>query len=266
MRFVTITSGKGGVGKSTIAANLAYILSIYGYKVALFDADIGLANQDIILDVKPKHTILDVMKGNVSFEECVIKLNNNFLLIPGESGEEILEFDNKELLQKFYEGVEKINDLDFLLIDTGAGIGETVRSFIDASTDTVIVTAPDPLAIMDAYSMIKYTSKMREELYLVVNFANNKKEAQTIFNKLQKVAKQHIKNPAELKFLGYMEDSSIVEESTRARKLLAKDYASSIPALQLGEIAKKLTNYLTKDGIHIKETPNIAVFFKRLLQ
>ncbi len=266
MRFVTITSGKGGVGKSTITANLAYILSIYGYKVALFDADIGLANQDIILDVKPEHTILDVMKGKISFEECVIKINNNFLLIPGESGEEILEFDNKELLQKFYEGIEKFDDLDFLLIDTGAGIGETVRSFIDASTDTVIVTAPDPLAIMDAYSMIKYTAKMREELYLVVNFAKNKKEAGTIFKKLKSVSNKHIKEPIKLQFLGHMEDSSIVEEATRARKLLAKDYASSIPALQLGEIAKKLTNYLTKDGVHIKETPNIAVFFKRLLQ
>ncbi len=266
MRFVTITSGKGGVGKSTISANLAYMLSIYGYKVALFDADIGLANQDIILGVKPKYTILDVMKGEASFEECVVKINNNFFLIPGESGEEILEFDNEELLQNFYDGVESFEELDFLIIDTGAGIGETVRSFIKASTDTIIVTAPDPSAIMDAYSMIKYSAKIKDELYLILNRVKSKKEAAEIFKKLQNVAKKHIDEPIELQFLGFIENSHLIEEATKKRELIAKDHASSIPALQIGDIAKKLTNSLTKDGEHIKETPNIAIFFKRLLQ
>ncbi len=266
MRFVTITSGKGGVGKSTISANLSYMLSIYGYKVALFDADIGLANQDIILDIKPQYTILDVMKGEVSFEECVVKINNNFFLIPGDSREEILEFDNKELLQNFYEGVESFGELDFLIIDTGAGIGETVRSFIKASTDTIIITAPDPSAIMDAYSMIKYSAKMKDELYLLFNRVKSKKEAVEIFKKLQNVAKKHIPKSIELQFLGFIENSSLMEEATKKRELIVKDHASSIPALQIGDITKRLINSLTKDGEHIKETPNIAIFFKRLLQ
>ncbi len=266
MRFVTITSGKGGVGKSTISANISYLLSRYGYKVALFDADIGLANQDIILGVKPQYTILDVMKGEASFEECVIEIDQNFFLIPGENGEEILEFDNEELLENFYKGVESFDDLDFLIIDTGAGIGETVRSFIKASTDTIIVTAPDPSAIMDAYSMIKYSAKIKEEIYLILNRVKNKKEAVKIFNNLQNVADKYIKEPIKLELLGFIENSSLIEEATKKRELFVKEYASSIPALQIADIVKKLTNSLTKDGEHIKKTPNIAIFFKRLLQ
>ena len=265
MRFVTITSGKGGVGKSTISANLAYILSLYGYKVALFDADIGLANQDIILGVKPKATILDVLKGDADFSEIVVKINNNFLLIPGENGEEVLRYKNSDLLDRFFEGLTELGELDFLIIDTGAGIGKSVQAFIDASTDTVVITVPDPSAIMDAYSMIKYTSKVKDNIFLIVNRAKNKKEALEIATKLQKVAQKHLQN-IEVEFLGYVEQSSLMEEATKQRELLSREYRGSIPALQIAEIAKKLTNYLTKDGEHIKETPNIAIFFKRLLQ
>ncbi len=266
MRFVTITSGKGGVGKSTIAANISYLLSKYGYKVALFDADIGLANQDIILGVSPKYTILDVMKGKVSFGEAIVPINDNFFLIPGESGEEILEFDNEALLEKFYAGLEQFKDLDYLIIDTGAGIGESVQSFIKASTDTIIVTVPDPSAIMDAYSMIKYSSKIKEELFIVVNQVKNKKEATTIFKKLDSVAQKHLSKRITLELFGFIQKSPIIEEATKMRKLVAKEYITSIPAIQIGDIVKKLTNSLAKDGTHLSRTPNISVFFKRLLQ
>ena len=265
MRFITITSGKGGVGKSTLAANISYMLSQYGYRVALFDADVGLANQDIILDVKPKYTILDVLKGDVSFDEAVVRINNNFLLIPGESGEEILKYTNADILETFYDGVEKLGELDYLVIDTGAGIGESVQSFIKAATDTIIVTIPDPSAIMDAYSMIKYTSKVKKELFLIVNRAKNAKEAHEIASKLQNVAKKHL-GDLKIEFLGFVERSELVEECSKKRKLIVKEYGGSIPALEIADIVKRLTNFLTKEGEHIKETPNISIFFKRLLQ
>ncbi len=265
MRFITITSGKGGVGKSTIAANIAYMLSQYGYKVALFDADVGLANQDIILDVKPKYTILDVLKGGVKFEDIVVQVNLNFLLIPGENGDEILSYKNSEILETFFEGIEHIRGLDYLIIDTGAGIGESVRSFIEASTDTIIITVPDPSAIMDAYSMIKYTSRSKEEIFLIVNRAKSLKEATEVTLKLQAVAKKYV-GDIKLKFLGHIEKNELFELCSKKRQLLTKKYPSSIPATQIADIVKKLTNSLTKDGEHIKDTPSIAVFFRRLLQ
>jgi flagellar biosynthesis protein FlhG len=228
--------------------------------------DIGLANQDIILNLKPKHTILDVIKGEVPFEDIVIKLNNNFYFIPGENGEDILRYKNSELLEKFYEGIEAFKEeLDFLVIDTGAGIGESVQSFIRASTDTVVVTVPDPSAIMDAYSMIKYSAKVKERIYLIVNRAKNKKEALEIASKLQNVAKKHLGN-IEVEFLGFVERSTLIEEASKRRELVVRDHKSSVVALEIADIVKKLTNSLTKDGEHIKETPSIAVFFKRLLQ
>ncbi len=266
MRFITITSGKGGVGKSMLAANISYMLSMYGYKTIIFDADIGLANQDIIFNVKPRYTILDVLQERASFEDLFIKINNNLYLIPGENGDEILRYKNSELLEAFYKGMERFDDFDFLIIDTGAGIGESVQSFIRASTDTIVVTIPDPTAIMDAYSMIKYSLKIKSELYLIVNRAKNEKEAREVFAKLDSVAKKHIDPKAHLEFLGYVEKSNLIEEASKRREILVKTYASSIPAIEIAEIVKKLTNFLTKSGEHIKETPNIAIFFRRLLQ
>ena len=266
MRFITITSGKGGVGKSTLAANFCYLLSMYGYKVALFDADIGLANQDIILGVKPKYTILDLLQEKASMEDIVVKINNNFLLIPGESGEEILRYKNSDILEKFYDGLNAIGELDFLIIDTGAGIGESVRSFIKAATDTIIVTIPDPSALMDAYSMIKYCANVHDEVFLVVNRAESQKEALEIYNKLKTVAKKHINPSFHIEFLGFIEKSSLIEQSNKKRELIVKSNASCVTAIEMANIVKKLTNSLTKDGEHIKETPNIAIFFKRLLQ
>jgi flagellar biosynthesis protein FlhG len=207
-----------------------------------------------------------VIKGDADFEEILISINNNFYLIPGESGEEILQYKNHHLLENFYKGVEKIDDLDFLIIDTGAGIGESVRSFIEASTDTVVVTVPDPSAIMDAYAMIKFASGIKDAIYLVLNSVKNKKEAQQIAKKIEKVAQSHLKNPIRIDFLGYIQKSSLVEEASKKRELITRDYSTSIPAIQIADIVKGLTNSLTKEGEHIKNTPNLAIFFKRLLQ
>ncbi|MRJ02822.1 MAG: MinD/ParA family protein [Epsilonproteobacteria bacterium] len=263
MRFITITSGKGGVGKSTLAANISYLLSIYGYKIALFDADIGLANQDIILGVKPEKTILDVLKGDAEFRDIVIEINNNFLFIPGENSEEILSYKNSQIREQFYKGMEEFTDLDFLIIDTGAGIDQNVRTFVEAATDTIIVTMPDPLAIMDAYTLIKYSAKLQEEIYIIVNQAKSEKDGEEVAKKIIKVAEKHLKN-IHIDFLGTVERNRTIEDATRQRKLVVRDFKSSIPAIQIANIVKKLTNNLTKDGQHIKDTPTMAVFFKRL--
>ena len=248
MRFITITSGKGGVGKSTISANLAYALSQYGYKVALFDADIGLANLDIILNVQPKHNILDVLKGKAEFKDILIEINKNLILIPGESGEEILNFNDKELIERFLKELDSFNSLDFLIIDTGAGIGESVRSFINASTDTIVITVPDPSAIMDAYAMIKYSSKIKDHIYMILNEVKNKNEAISIFNKIDSVAKKHLKNSVKIELLGFIEESKIVSELSKSRELFIKKEPMSKPSLQLIDIVKKLTQNQTKEG------------------
>jgi len=265
LRFITVTSGKGGVGKSTISANLAFAISQYGYKVAIFDADIGLANLDIIFNVQPQKNILDVLNAKAKFEDILININNNLVLIPGDSGEEILNFKDEELIDRFLEGVENFRDFDFLIIDTGAGIGKSVRSFIKASTDTIIITVPDPSAIMDAYAMIKYSSKIKDKIFMILNEVKNQKEAITIFNKIKNVANKHLDKDIDIEFLGYIEHSSIILEASRNRELFIKNEPLAKPSLQLVKIVKKLTSNLTKDGKKIKTDSSLATFFKKLL-
>ncbi|WP_200762537.1 MinD/ParA family protein [Nitrosophilus alvini] len=265
MRFIAITSGKGGVGKSTISANCAYMLSQLGYKVAVFDADIGLANLDIIYNVTPKKNILHVMKGEAEFEDILVKLNNNLYLIPGESGEEILNFDESELVERFLSSLEKFDDFDFLIIDTGAGIGEHVRSFIRAASDVVVVTVPDPSAIMDAYAMIKYSSRVIDSIYMIINETKSKKEALSIFGKIKSVAQNHLESDIDIELLGILEESHIIRESSKNRTLFVKEHPFSRPSSQMLEIIKKLTKNVDKEGSEIGKNSSIAAFFRKLL-
>ena len=165
-KFISVTSGKGGVGKSTISANLAYALYQLGFKVGIFDADIGLANLDVILKVNPKKNILHVLKGEVEFKDIIVEIEKDFYLIPGESGDEIVKYSDEFLFNRFIGGLNVLEELDFLVIDTGAGIGKEVQTFLDASDEVLVVTAPEPAAITDAYAMIKVMSQKRDRIFL----------------------------------------------------------------------------------------------------
>ena len=174
--FIAITSGKGGVGKSTISANMAYTLWSMGYKVGVFDADIGLANLDLIFGVKAKYNLLDVLKGNASFEDIVINIESGLCLIPGYTGDEILKYDTN-ILEKLENQSVILDSLDYLIIDTGAGIGDNVQTFLNASDYLIVVTMPDPAALTDAYASIKVSSKHKSKIYTIINQTNGIKEA-----------------------------------------------------------------------------------------
>ncbi len=238
IKFIAITSGKGGVGKSTISANTAYALWTMGYKVGVFDADIGLANLDLIFGVQAKYNLLDVLRGNKLFEDIIINIESGLCLIPGYTGEEIFKYD-VNILEKLNNQSAILDSLDFLIIDTGAGINESVQNFLRASDYLIVVTMPDPAALTDAYASIKVSSKHKEKIYLIINQAKSHKESQNVFERIKNVAKDNIPNLT-IKYLGKISSSDIIVQSNRQRKLFTKIFPQSPSSASIQTIVRNL--------------------------
>ena len=265
-KFITVTSGKGGVGKSMFSANLANVLTQNGYKVGVFDADIGLANMDVMLNVKIKNNLLDVMKGNCKLTDIIIQVNPNLILIPGESGDEILKYSDQFIYERFSQEIQVLEGLDYMIVDTGAGIGETMQIFLDIADEVIIVTVPDPAAITDAYATIKVTSKIKKQISMVLNMTNSAKEAQGIFDKIQKVASQNIGNGLELNLLGFLPDDKLISTSVKSRTLFTTKAPNSIASMEMKKIVSALVYRLERKVLKNNTGNSIENFFKRLLQ
>ncbi len=262
-RVIAITSGKGGVGKTTLSANIGYALYKLGFKVALFDADIGLANLDVMLKVNAKKNILDVLKNEATLKEIAVEIEPGFFLIPGESGNEIINFADEMTLSNFFSQLDFFEDYDFFIIDTSAGIDKRVQVFLDAADDVIVVTVPEPAAITDAYAMIKIISEKRDIAYMILNEVNSEKEATTIFSKILKVAKQNLKEDFKLLMLGFVKNDRSIYISTTKRELFVKENPLSSVSEQVFNIAKKIARISERKVL--EENGGIAKFFKKIL-
>lgn len=265
-KFIAVTSGKGGVGKSTISANMANVLANNGYKVGLFDADIGLANLDVILNVRISKNILHVLKGECSLNDIIIEVKKNLLLIPGESGDEILKYSEQFLFERFLEETKVLNDLDFMIIDTGAGIGEHTQLFLEAADEVIVVTVPDPAAITDAYATIKITSKTQSNIHLLLNMTKNEKEAQLIFDKINKVAMANIGNGLKLNLIGRLPEDKIISKSIKQRTLFTNDAPNSLASLDMKRIVNNLVYKLERKVLQTDNGSSFGSFFKRIIE
>lgn len=263
-KFVAVTSGKGGVGKSTISANLGYSLFKAGYKVGVLDADIGLANLDIIFGIKATKNILHALRGEVRFSDVVYPIEEGFYLVPGDSGEEIFKYVSQEILDSFVDEENLLDDLDYMIIDTGAGIGEFTQAFLRASDSVVVITTSDPAAITDAYTTIKVNSKTKDNAFVLVNMVDSAEKSLQIFGGIQRVAKENIPNMT-LNYLGYVQNSNALKQSVKNRKLLCKSEPFNAFSFSMNQIVKILTLKLEQG---VLETPkdNFIGFFRRLLR
>jgi flagellar biosynthesis protein FlhG len=263
-KFIAITSGKGGVGKSTLSANMANILALNGYKVGLFDADIGLANLDVILKVSIDKNILHVLKGEATLEDIIVQVKKNLILIPGESGDEILKFNDQFLYERFFEETTMLDDLDFLIIDTGAGIGGHTQLFLEAADEVIVVTVPDPAAITDAYATIKITAKVKDTIHLVLNMTKSSKEATLIYDKISKVAMANIAN-LNLNLLGSLNDDKIIAKSIKQRTLFTDDAPNSTATLDMKRITNNLIYRLERKVLDNSNQRGFGSFIKSLI-
>lgn len=265
-RFIAVTSGKGGVGKSTISSNLAFVLSQSGLNVGIFDADIGLANLDVMFNVKIKKNILHVLKGEAKVADILIPITRNLILIPGESGDEILKYADKALFERFMQDAEVLDKLDVMIIDTGAGIGEHIQMFLEAADDVIVVTVPDPAAITDAYATIKTIALSRDDVSLIMNQVKNEREAIAVYEKIKKVAFANIGPNLKLKLLGKIDSDLKVASSVKQRALFSIMFPSSGVYDDIAAIANSIIKTLERDVLVPNSESGLAGLFKRLIR
>lgn len=241
---LAISSGKGGVGKSTVAVNLAVMLSRMGRKVALLDADMGTANADVLCNVMPVHTLAHVVTGRRDIEEIAIQAPGGFSLIPGASGlaqmAALGSAERERLIQQFAK-LEQAYDV--LLIDTGAGIGPSVLSLMTAADRVLIVTTPDPTAITDAYAVIKTAHRQNTNLdaRLLVNQANDPEEARQVYTRVANVCRKFL--GLDLPYAGCVLSDPFVRESIRSRRPFALDPRQSQATIALSALAHRLDKH-----------------------
>lgn len=243
-KLLTITSGKGGVGKSTFTANLAFLLSKKGLKVAVLDADIGLANMQVLFDIKPKYTMFDYLEGNCKLKDTIVKTKyENISLIAGKTGHEYASKTNSFVFTKVIDDTLAINYFDIILVDTGAGLNRYVREFLSISDNVLALTTTDPSALTDVYSLMKMLSSQKDKLLLCFNHTKNYQIGETISNSLIKLAqKNRLNKDFMVKYIGNVSTSSNVATTARLRKLFTKEFEEDEITLQM----KVITNYIVR--------------------
>ncbi|MEF3304834.1 MinD/ParA family protein [Paenibacillus sp. GYB003] len=215
-RIVTVTSGKGGVGKSNFTLNFALALQRKGFKVLVFDADIGLANIDLLMGASPKYSLYHLLKREKSIWDIIYKGYHDLEFIAGGSGfNDLIRLSEAEI-DYFAQQVNELNGhVDFIIFDTGAGLSKETLKFIVAATETIVVTTPEPTAITDAYAIIKMVSAMGHEVRfrLVVNRVAEANEGKQTADKIGLVAKQFLN--LDIEALGFVEDDVSVSKAVK---------------------------------------------------
>lgn len=256
-RVIAITSGKGGVGKTNIAVNLAARLAKMGRNVALLDADMGMANADVLCNVSARGNLAHVVAGRKTLQQIMIQAPGGFVLIPGASGlsqmASLSEFERARIINLF----RKLQaDHDLLIIDTGAGIGANVMSFLLTADELLIVCTPEPTSVTDAYALIKAVSRKRENvpLSLLVNMANDRDEGRRVYERISAVCRRFL--GIQLTDAGHVNLDPRVSTAVRRRIPFVLD-APDTPA---SRCVQQLAHKLDKNAAE----PNGNGFFSRV--
>ena len=225
-RVITVTSGKGGVGKSNVAVNLAVQLSKKGKRVIIFDADFGLANVEVMFGAIPQYNLSDLIYNNKSITDIITAGPLDIGFISGGSGIIGLNNLSKEQITYTIKSMDALNEIaDFIIVDTGAGISNQVLEFVLASPEVILVTTPEPSSLIDSYSLLKALYKSPEfvasntTINVIANKVNSYDDARMVFDKLNSVVSQFLQG--RLEYLGIIPDDSAIERAVRAQKTVS---------------------------------------------
>lgn len=227
-RLVTVTSGKGGVGKSNFTLNFALGLIEQGQKVVIFDTDVGFANLDVLMGISTRHNLLQLLEPDCTIADIMEKGPNGLEFIPGGSGFSQLMKLDEDKLDKLFTRLEELQGYaDTIFFDTGAGVSEESMRFMLASDEVLVVTTPEPTAITDAYAVIKmvHTKHPKSNIRLVINRVGSEKEGKSTADKLSMVAKRFL--DMNLNTLGYIPDDAAVLKAVKQQKPFMLSYPNS---------------------------------------
>ncbi|KHF39760.1 MinD/ParA family protein [Halalkalibacter okhensis] len=217
-KVIAVVSGKGGVGKSNVCLNFAISLSELNKKVAIIDLDIGMGNLDILMGLSPRYHLLDMLENQLSIWDIIEESKVGISYIAGGSGLSKFVQLNDKKRQRFFSQLEQMGHaFDYIFLDMGAGATEESIEFVLAAHEVFIVTTPEPPAITDAYSMLKYIYLQEKEkpLFLIVNRADSEKEGNRTLNNFKHVALQFLDK--EIGILGFIPDDATVSKAVKAQ-------------------------------------------------
>jgi len=254
-RCITIASGKGGVGKTFVSVNLGLSLAQKGARVLLFDADLGLANADIQMGVDPKYTIQDVIYGSCTIGDAIVKMTDGLSLLASSSGAVEMTEIGSARRQMFVEDlVRAASDYDYLLIDVAAGIGPNISSFVNASSELLVVVANEPTSIMDAYSLLKlaYKGNPSASIMTVMNMVSSLDVGEELSSRLNGLTKRFL--GVEFPCAGIVVFDHMVGDSIRARDPIVRYAPGSGPA----QCVKALAELVAGKGRRASSAPGIS--------
>ncbi|RLA88964.1 MAG: flagellar synthesis regulator FleN [Deltaproteobacteria bacterium] len=264
-RVITVTSGKGGVGKSNIVVNLGLALRRLGQKVLIVDADLGLANIDILLGLAPRFNIKDVFSGEKKLAEVIIDGPGGMKILPAASGiQEMAELDGTQKLLLLNELDNYSESLDTVLIDTGAGISSNVIYFNVAAQERIVVANNEPTSITDAYALIKVlvTKYAEKRFKLLINCLSQPKEAELVYRNLTKVADRFLGGEVSIDYLGFIPLDEAIPKAILKQQAVLELFPRASASRSFTELAQKL--------MEIKPGPrldgNIKFFWRRLVK
>lgn len=263
VRVVAVSGGKGGVGKTNVSVNLAVSAAEQGHKVMLLDADLGLANVDVMLGLHPKYTLSNVLQGDCSLDEAIVEGPAGVMVVPGASGiQHMAELSSAEHTGLIRAFSELSTDIDLLIVDTAAGINDTVISFTRAAHDILVVVCDEPASITDAYAIIKLLNRDygHSRFRILANMVRTAQEGRELYNKMCRVTDRYL--DVMLSYMGAVPYDENLRKAVRGQRPVVQAYPRSRVSQAFNSLAKKVDTWPQPNGAN----GQVQFFVERLIR